>query len=67
MVATGEVEAVAEAEIVNQPEAFVLFVVVQATAGVVEVATGVAGAETLLMVRMVLVAVRLDVSVTVSW
>ena len=65
MVAAGDVDGAAVAEMVNQPDTFELFVVVQATAGVVEVATGAAGDVTLLMVRLVLLSVRFDVSVTV--
>ena len=66
MVAAGDVDGAAVAEMVNQPDTFELLVVVHATAGAVDVATGAAGADTLLIVRLVLVAVRLDVSVTVT-
>ena len=60
-------DAAAVAAMVNQPDTFELFVVVHATAGLVDVATGGAGADTLLMVRIELVAVRLEVSVTLTW
>ena len=63
----GDVEGNADAAMVNTPDMFELFVVDHATADLVDVAAGGAGAVTLLMVRVVLVAVRFDVSVTVTW
>ena len=67
MVAAGVVDGAADAAMVNMPDTLELLVVVHETAGIVAVATAGVGAVTLLMARVVLVAVRLDVSVTVTW
>ena len=67
MRAAGDVDAAAVALIVNTPDTVELLVVLQDTAAEVALPCADAGGATRLMVRIVLMAVRFDESVTVIW